>query len=121
MEVSPISEQNVAACLQAMRVGMRVSREQLSQQLAWPLAQLTAIEEGTQKPTFTQLNAYVRYFGAGLSDVLCPDNTELGLNKAFTLPADMPELTLDQVAHLAHFRTIVRNYIRMDALSKRSD
>lgn len=106
---------NLGATIKQLRESNGFTQQQLADYLGIGRVTLAHFETGERKPPITLLEKLANLYGLEIADLLAPDDTTLALNAAFAFRS-AGELQPVHLEHIAGFRRIVANYLKMKRL-----
>ncbi|GAA4368813.1 hypothetical protein GCM10023185_41880 [Hymenobacter saemangeumensis] len=108
---------SLGATIKQLREGNGLTQQQLADYLEINRVVLAYIESGERKPQLHVLEKLASLFGLEVADLLAPDVDTQNLNAAFAFRS-AGSLQPEHLAHIASFRRIVSNYLKMKRLEQ---
>ena len=116
---SQVAASSLGATIKQLRESNGFTQQQLADYLGINRVMLTYFETGERKPTIAELEKLASLFGLDAADLVAPDATTLALNAAFAFRS-IGGLQVAHLEHIASFRRIVSNYLKMQRLNHRA-
>lgn len=107
---------SLGATIKQLREGHGLTQQQLADYLEVNRVVLSYFESGERKPALPVLEKLASLFGLEVADLLAPDATTQTLNAAFAFRS-AGSLHSQHLAHIASFRRIVSNYLKMKRIA----